>query len=499
MTSPNSQPTAALQDWLDDVSLEGSARETAEQRLKHTSDELHKAKSALETAKSTLERKLFELENERDRALMLSRTDLLTRIANRSAIVQEFESKFSYGAQPGKEIWFFLLDICGFKHLNSSFGQSVGDEVLIRLARRLEQAAAPHRGVAARFSGKEFALLVELDAGTAAEFSEQLWTTMHVPIRIGRRDIQVSVTIGGVGTNLEFDSVDAMRNAADYALTCARSHAIDHAVLFDAKLQRDIVQRQELETLLRHAVNRYKIEPWFQPIIYPQDPDAISLEVLARWPETQGLVSPSEFLPIAEQIGIRRELDRWLIRLALQRAKDWVLGGKVKDISINVPPNDLMSQSFVDELEEVLTDTAYPRDRLVVEITESVFIEDLSLVNDQLEKLSALGVRIALDDFGTGYSNLRSLVGLPLSKIKLDKSLIADMESNHRVAMLVSTFIQWARASDLSIVAEGVETESQASLLKALGCTSLQGFLYGRAMEASDVEEHWKTGQPFKV
>jgi EAL domain-containing protein (putative c-di-GMP-specific phosphodiesterase class I) len=148
-----------------------------------------------------------------------------------------------------------------------------------------------------------------------------------------------------------------------------------------------------------------------------------------------------------------------------------------------------MAPGFADEFSALVASTGFPLDRLVVEVTEAVFIENLDLMRVRLAELTRTGIRVALDDFGTGYSNLRSLVGLPFSKIKLDRSLISEMETSDRVAMLVSTLVQWARASNLEIVAEGVETEMQSLLLKSLGCSSLQGFLFGRAMSARNLEK----------
>ena len=498
MTKTSSvQSDLAPELWEDRVKEERSARHAAERTLLAKSRELQGATLALSQTKTALEAKLDELENERDRALMLSRTDPLTRLTNRSALLSDLESKFAARHDLENDVWLFLFDIRRFKQVNTSFGQTTGDNVLKTLAHRLDKVGMEFRGTAARFGGAEFALLVELDSRTVGSFSVELVETMHLPVRIQGREVQIEFAIGAVGTNLDFDNADAFRNAADYALAKARNDGTEHVLIFDQNHQDEIAHRSEFEVLLRRAIQRYRIEPWFQPIIHPHDPSKVSLEVLARWPETNGAVLPSEFIPAAEEIGLRRQLDRWLIRIALQQSKDWVNRGLVQDVNINVPPNDLMSPDFVDDLNVLLNETNFPRDRLVVEVTESVFIEDLEFVNRQLDKLSKLGVKIALDDFGTGYSNLRSLVGLPLSKIKLDKSLISDMESNHRVAMLVSTFIQWARASNLSIVAEGVETEAQAALLKALGCTSLQGFLYGQAMAATDIETHLTDDEGF--
>ena len=272
--------------------------------------------------------------------------------------------------------------------------------------------------------------------------------------------------------------------AADFALEQGRTEVNCKLRWFNETLQAKVARRQSLLSQLHDAILEGEIEAWFQPIIYPHNDARLSLEVLARWRERGCLVSPMEFFPLVDELGLRDELDRALLSSALMKARPWVQAGKVHDVSLNVSPQNLMNPGFAKEFEDQLRGVDFPPERLVVELTEEFFIENMEAVREQLFALQNIGVRIALDDFGTGYSNLRSLVGLPLSKIKLDKSLIWEMEASDRIAMLVSTLIQWARASNLEVVAEGVETDVQAMLLRSLGCTSLQGYLYGRAVPA---------------
>lgn len=479
--------------WQQRVNRERQARQEAERILETKSRELFEAHEKLTVAKDEMERQLYEIENERDRVLFASRTDLLTRLSNRTAFLKDLETMFRTPEKDGKHLWLFQIDIRRFKRVNASFGQSTGDLVLLRLAERLSEIVGAFGGQVSRFGGAEFAFLVYLNKRSVVEFSEDVRQAMRIPVRAAGREVTVNVAIGGAGTTLHYDSVENFHGAAEFALSCSRSSEDGQAIIIDDGHHRQIDKQRELEARLRRAIDRYKIEPWYQPIVHVRSDRPVSLEVLARWPEAGKECSPAEFIPIAEEIGLRRELDQWLNRSAFLQAKGWIAANLVQDISINVPPNDLMSSDYVQNLDDMLRETQYPRDRLVVEVTESVFIEDLDFVNRQLQQLSDLGVQIALDDFGTGYSNLRSLVGLPLSKIKLDKSLIDDMEANSRVAMLVSTFIQWARAIDLAVVAEGVETDIQAALLKALGCSSLQGYLYGRAMSPEALETHFDT------
>lgn len=467
---------------------ERAARKQAERILEEKSRELFCANQALSEAKARLQIQLVELQKERDRIASLSRIDHLTGLANRSAFFDRLESELAGLGPEERSLKLLLIDLRRFKLINARVGQYGGDLVLKEVAQRLVGLAAASGGFAARFGGNEFALCVDLPAGEAMRYAAQLRAVLEAPMRILGRNITLDVAVGAAGTNIAGRHMESLRRAADFAMFKARALHTGGACVFDASLRLEANRRQELETRLRAAIRKEEIQPWFQPIIDPQNPQKISFEVLARWQNAEGFIAPMEFIPLAEELGLRRRLDRYLLKRACELSKPWVESGWVSDISVNVSPSDLMSPGFVENLAEVLDGIDFPREKFVIEVTESIFIEDLAFARAQLEALHALGIKVALDDFGTGYSNLRSLVGLPLSKIKLDRSLIGDLDLNDRVAMLISTITQWARAINLAIVAEGVETESQHTVLRALGCTNLQGYLFGKAQSANDVE-----------
>lgn len=470
------------------ASRERTARKEAERILEDKSRELYLVNVSLMQAREALERQIKDLQVERDRVLMMSRTDLLTGLPNRGALLDLLDERLIRPRPAGQHVWLFLVNLQHFQFINAAIGPRGGDAVLKRVGQRLQAVAEEHSAVAGRFSGTEFAIVLEREAEGMESLGERLRELVEAPVQIEGRDVRIEVSMAAAGTNLAAPNTNALRLAADFALVKCRSEKSPGVRWFDEKLSAEVIRRQELEILLHAAVQRREIEAWFQPIIHPRDPGIISLEVLARWPEQGCLITPGEFFPLVDDMGMRVGLDRWLLRRACEQALPWVRSGKVRDICVNVSPRDLMVPGFAESFSAQVVATGFPLDHLVVEVTEAVFIENLDRVREQLLALTRTGVRIALDDFGTGYSNLRSLVGLPFSKIKLDRSLIADMDSGERVAMLVSTLVQWSRASDLEIVAEGVETEMQSILLKSLGCTSLQGYLFGRAMSARNIE-----------
>ncbi|MBA4339051.1 MAG: hypothetical protein C0421_09410 [Hyphomonas sp.] len=474
------------------MSREKLARKEAERILEQKSLELYNANAALIEAHAALEKQVRALKVERDRVLTMSRTDFLTQLPNRSALLDLIDERLAARRPQGEHVWLFLVNLQHFQFINAALGPRGGDAVLRGVAERLHAVASRYSAVAGRFSGTEFAILLEAGASGIEDLGNEILTLIEQPILLDGREVRVEVAMAAAGTNLAERTTNALRLAADSALVKCRAEKARGVYWFDEKLLAETERRQQLEILLRGAIQRREIEPWFQPIIHPRDPEAISLEVLARWPEQGCLIAPGEFLPLAEDMGQRVALDSWLVQQACIQALPWLRSGRVREISVNVSPRDLMAPGFAQEFAATVAATGFPLESLVVEVTEAVFIENLDLMREQLFELTRTGVRIALDDFGTGYSNLRSLVGLPFSKIKLDRSLIGEMETSDRVAMLVSTLVQWARASNLEIVAEGVETEMQSILLKSLGCSSLQGYLFGRAMSARNLEKRFE-------
>ncbi|MEE2878967.1 MAG: bifunctional diguanylate cyclase/phosphodiesterase [Pseudomonadota bacterium] len=472
------------------------ARLSAERDLDETTRQLVEANRELERMKAKLQNQIETLERERDRVLTISRLDQLTRLVNRSTLLGHLNEALICPLPDGQHHWLFLIDIRRFKHLNNALGQTGGDLVLKSVAQRLMDVALSNNGIAARTGGNEFAVSLALSARDAANFGDFLRSTLEAPMVIQARQVRIEVNIGGAGTNVSAPDVETIRGAADQALLECRKHKSgSHVCMFDSRLRDEIVEKADLEIRLNQAVNTNQIEPWFQPIINPNDTKRVSFEVLARWSRPTGMVPPDYFIPLATQMGIRRRLDGDLFLRATEHAVPWAKQGWLKDISFNVPPSDLILPTFMDDLDRLLAKTQLPREHIVMEITESVFIDDMDVARERLEQIGDRGIRVALDDFGTGYSNLRSMVGLPLSKIKLDRSLIADLGSQDRMATLVSTITQWARSVGIEVVAEGVETEAQMMVLKALGCTGLQGFYFGEALTAADVEKRFGQGE----
>jgi EAL domain-containing protein (putative c-di-GMP-specific phosphodiesterase class I) len=265
---------------------------------------------------------------------------------------------------------------------------------------------------------------------------------------------------------------------------------------FDAELRTENERRRTLEAELRRAIPAGEIEPWFQPVVDAADGRIVGVEVLARWRHPdQGLLTPAAFVPAAEELGLIGRIDEAVFEAGCARAAPWVAEGLIQAVSFNVSPRDLLDPSFSRKLIGRLAATALPATALTVEITETFLLRDLALSRRHIERLTAKGVRIALDDFGIGYSNLRALMHLPIQTVKLDRSLICDVHKDPRVAKLVGSMLHAARALGVRIVAEGVEDEAQALLLRAAGCERMQGYWFARPMPADQMEARLRESQ----
>ena len=476
---------------------ERRARLAAESLLERKSLELYQVNQDLKLSQFELQEKIKLIERERDRVVTVSKTDFLTQLPNRTAFLHRLHDELLKLSQATprerKEVWFAVVLIKRFKRVNARLGQIGGDTVLQSVAYRLSQSIPYGRGGAARFSGTEFAVLF---TGKLEEFEDLLLNmteALNVPLDISGKQITLEIAIAAAGSEIAGASVDQLRTAVDSTLSKVRRDASNQVLIYDKKMHKEIEHRKTLEREIRTSIEHSEFVSWFQPIIYAHEATSICLEALARWPKHGGIVTPDEFIPAASDLGLWEDLDHQLFMSACRNAKSLIGKNLVHDLSVNVSPSQFLVPNFVETLRNQLNDIGFPYDRLILEITENALIEEPREIAEQIHALHTLGIKVAIDDFGTGYSNLRNLIDLPIDTVKIDRSLIAALGHDHRATSLVSTIVQWARAIDVSVVAEGVENETQAMLLRALGCAKLQGFHFGRAMPAARLADRIPT------
>jgi diguanylate cyclase (GGDEF)-like protein len=438
--------------------------------------------------------RVAELEAERAMIMRLARADSLTGLLNRGAFTAALGERLAMAQAYDEALALFIIDIDRFKHLNESLGHTGADLLLAELGARLAADCARDE-LAGRLGGDEFALVTpDLDVARRAE---RLMELLSRPFSVNGRTIAAAVSIGvGLGVR---DSAEAgeLQRFVEQAVARAKAQGGRRWSAFDGALRAEDDRRRSMERELRRAIPAGEIEPWFQPVVDPSDGRTVGVEVLCRWrhPE-QGLLAPAAFVPVAEELGLIGRIDEAVFERACAVAAPWVAAGMISSVACNVSPRELIDPGFSRRLIARLSQTDLPPTALTVEITETFLLQDLALARRHIERLAARGVRIALDDFGTGYSNLRALMNLPIHTVKLDRSLIDDVARSPRVSRLVGSLMHAARALGVTVVAEGVEEEAQAIILRAAGCDRMQGYWFARPMEAQALEARLRAEQP---
>jgi len=416
--------------------------------------------------------------------------DPLTDLANRSLLLNRSEHALSRLPRSGGSVAVLLLDVDGFKTVNDSLGHPAGDRVLVEVASRL-RTCLRESDTAARLGGDEFAILVEdLDEQalfTVESVAQRVMDALQAPILLPSTEVFVSASIGiAIASGLE--DVDELLSRADVAMYAAKRGGKARYSVFEPSLRADAVRKLELETDLRRAVEAGQFVLHYQPIVELSTRAPVGFEALARWNHPRrGWVQPDQFIGLAEESGLIVPVGRWVLDEACQQLRRWQVAYPEHAnlrMNVNVAARQLREASFLDDVQAALVRANLSPDALVLEVTETAFLDRSDDVLRRLERLRGLGVHLALDDFGTGYSSLAYLRDLPFDSVKTDKSFVDGVEHRPSQAALIRAIVSLGAALELAIVAEGVETAAQATLLAHLGCDMAQGFLFARPAEA---------------
>jgi diguanylate cyclase (GGDEF)-like protein len=408
-------------------------------------------------------------------------TDLPNRLLFRTRLEQALQA-----LRPDEQLAVLYIDIDEFKGVNDALGHAVGDELLRSVADRLRGCLA-EADVAARLGGDEFAVIqmAVRDRSETARLVDKIHSAIRQPFECVGHLITTDASIGialAPGDGVDLDQL--LRNA-DLALYGAKGDGRRTYRFFEAGMDQRARARRSLEFELRQAISSGGLEAHYQPVVNIEDGKISSCEALLRWrhPE-RGMISPAEFIPVAEDSGLINQLGLWVLNAACAEAATWPDHVRV---AVNVSPVQFRNQSLALNVAAALAAHKLSASRLELEITEAVLIRDDEVALDTLHQLRKLGVRIALDDFGTGYSSLSYLQRFPFDKIKIDRSFIRDIAGPGASSSIVQAVVNIAAASDMMTTAEGVETEQQRNLLHILGCTEMQGYLFSPAIPAAEV------------
>jgi diguanylate cyclase (GGDEF)-like protein/PAS domain S-box-containing protein len=416
--------------------------------------------------------------------------DTLTRLPNRTLLEERLNRALATARRDGRKVVLLFVDLDRFKHINDILGHTVGDELLQLVSRELQRCAKREVDTVARFGGDEFVILME-DVGQvddAADIAERVVAALAKPFRLEGRELSVGASIGiSIYPDDSGDAGALLRNA-DMAMYRAKELGRNNYQFFTSQMNEQVSARMELEQGLRHALNKGQFYLCYQPIVEGITGRLAAVEALLRWRHSElGLVSPVDFIPLAEETGAIVPIGLWVLQTACEQTAAWRQQGLEISVSVNVSGRQLANLD-AGIVRQVLSNSGLPPAALKLEMTESLLIESEEALA-WVDSMRALGVGLSLDDFGTGYSSLSYLKRFHMDILKVDRSFVSGLPGDMDDASLVKAILAMAGSLGLKVVAEGVETVEQYNCLKALGCDYIQGFLFSKPIEAGQIAE----------
>lgn len=437
--------------------------------------------------------------------------DPLTKLPNRRLLLDRFQHALATRSRDEQYCALMFIDIDDFKDLNASKGLDVGDEVLILTAERLKSCLRPSDTIGintiSHMGGDEFAVILESlgtepeTAASRVEFvSERIRSSIREPFNALGQDCNCTVSIGvGLFKGGDDAHIEYLIKHPSKALEQAKKEGGDRACYFDPDIQSQLDSIAQLKEWMREALNdQYRL---YYQIQVDQNGAPVGAEALIRWlhPE-KGLVSPAQFIPLAEESGLIVEIGRWVLTTACRQLKAWEAGDQFQNLvlSVNVSAKQFAQSNFVDEVTQILHTTGVKPGQLKLELTESMLAANIENTISKMQALKALGIKFSLDDFGTGFSSLTYLKRLPLDQLKIDQSFVRDATNDQSDAAIVRTIIALGLTLEMNVVAEGVETQEQYNFLASNGCHTFQGYLFSRPVPVEEFENLCNIGQDLR-
>lgn len=423
-----------------------------------------------------------------------ARHDSLTGLPNRRHLLELLHRVYGSLRTPEKPaIALLLLDVDRFRVINDSLGYGLGDELLRAIAQRLLDSVQPH-DVVARLGGDEFGLLLtEVSAvNDATNAAAQVLQALAQPLRLGEHELFVTASVGIVLVHPDYRNLEEIVRDAGLAMRRAKQAGRSRYVVFEPSLHVRAIAQLHLETDLRRALDQGELFLQYQPIVTLGNEYLVGFEALVRWRHPQhGLISPTEFIPLAEETGLIIPIGQWVLREACQQLRRWQDQFSESQLlmSVNLSGRQFSQQDLLEQIEAILQETQLDASSLKLEITESVLMDNAESAALLLRKLQERGIKLSIDDFGTGYSSLSYLHQLPIDTLKIDRSFVKSIDSDGEKLELVRTIVTLAWHLGMDIIAEGVETPKQLAQLRSLNCEAAQGYLFSAPLDAAMAQD----------
>jgi diguanylate cyclase (GGDEF)-like protein len=452
--------------------------EASTDKLRHSEDKLRLHSENLE---STVLERTQEIEH-------LAYHDKLTGLPNRSLLLDRIDLALKKDVRNQKGTAVMFIDLDNFKLVNDSLGHSFGDQLLIEVTKVLSSAVRPGDTVA-RIGGDEFTVLLEdLESiNTAEDVARRILAMLKQPILLGNRETFAGASIGIVYSRDCVTDGNTLLKHADTAMYRAKAAGKSNFVAYDESMHDDAIDRLELETSMRKALGNGEIFVEYQPLIDLETNKMTGAEALARWDHpVRGSISPTTFIPIAEDTGLIVPIGYWILEEACRQAKSWADEYELENfsISVNLSGKQLQHNDVVQRIQGVLSSTGLPPAQLKLEITESILMEDREDIIEKMFQLKSIGVQLALDDFGTGYSSLSTLRSFPIDTLKIDRAFISRLGEEDSALPIVEAILGLAKTMHMTVIGEGVENRNQEDIIRGLGCQIGQGYYYDQPLRA---------------
>ncbi len=429
---------------------------------------------------------------EAQRIQHLALCDTLTGLANRNALNEHLNAKFSEARTAPCQIALLLIDLDKFKEVNDTLGHACGDEMLFAVAERLN-SQVDGAGLVVRLSGDEFAVVLSGDGvtDTAKTLAEQISSAFHnAPLAVGVRSFDVGVSIGVAIYPNDCANAEELLSNADLALYRAKATGRGRYVFFERNLRDELESRLSLEADLQRATLADEFELFYQPQVDLKDGRIVGAEALIRWQHPAlGLVTPDEFMPVVNASSISATVANWVLKTVCTQGSLWQQKGHYIRLGVNLSPSQFQSGDLAATVNSVLKETGFSPSLLELEVTEGILLEDDERAREIFRGIQSLGVNIAFDDFGTGYASLTYLKKFPLNTLKIDKSFVIDLRPDSDDMVIVGATVSLGKLLGLTVIAEGIEDSATADLLWSMGCKEGQGYYFGRPMPAAEFEQ----------